>query len=72
MCTAKVWDMVGYCRYSGISGHRGRVADEQARQHKAAMVRNLIQKLEGSFSYSGTVHIDSDTKQELLAMMNSL
>ena len=51
---------------------RDRVANEQARQNKAAMVRSLIQKLQGSFSYSGTVHIDSDAKQELLAMVNSL
>ncbi len=55
------------------AGHlRKRVADEQARQDKAILVRNLIQKLQGSFSYSGTVHIDGDTKQELLAMVNSL
>ena len=55
------------------AGHlRKRVADEQARQDKATLVRNLIQKLQGSFSYSGTVHIDGDAKQELLAMVNSL
>lgn len=119
MYTAKVGDMVGYCRFGGTGGHmmgagfghvtkinghghifldtgkvfdkhgdergtkyglhlvdaehlRDRLTNEQARQNKAAMVRSLIQKLEGSFSYSGTVHIDGDTKQELLAMVNSL
>ena len=119
MYTAKVGDMVGYCRFGGTGGHmmgvgfgkvtkinghghyhldtgkvfdkhgdergtkyglhlvnaehlRDRVANEQARQNKAAMVRSLIQKLQGSFSYSGTVHIDSDAKQQLLAMVNSL
>ena len=120
MYTAKVGDMVGYCRFGGTGGHmmgvgfgkvtkinghghirldtgkefdkhgderglkygkthlvdaeilRDRVVNEQARQNKAAMVRSLIQKLQGSFSYSGTVHIDGDAKQELLAMVNSL
>ena len=51
---------------------RNRVAENQAQRNKATMVRDLIRKLEGSFSYAGTVHIDSDTKQELLAMVNSL
>jgi hypothetical protein len=51
---------------------RNRVAENQVQRKKATMVRDLIRKLEGSFSYAGTVHIDSDTKQELLAMVNSL
>jgi len=51
---------------------RNRVAENQAQRNKATMVRDLIRKLEGSFSYAGTVHIDSDTKQELLAIVNSL
>ena len=51
---------------------RNRVAENLAQGKKATMVRDLIRKLEGSFSYAGTVHIDSDTKQELLAMVNSL
>ena len=51
---------------------RNRVAENQAQRNKATMVRDLIRRLEGSFSYAGTVHIDSDTKQELLAMVNSL
>jgi len=51
---------------------RNRVAENLAQGKKATMVRDLIRKLEGSFSYAGTVHIDSDTKQELLAIVNSL
>ena len=51
---------------------RNRVAENLAQGKKATMVRDLIHKLEGSFSYAGTVHIDSDTKQELLAIVNSL
>ena len=77
--TGKVFDKHGNERGTNYGVHLvdaeylcERVAKEQARQDKAAMVRSLIQKLEGSFSYSGTVHIDGDAKQELLAMVNTL
>jgi hypothetical protein len=74
------FDKLGYSRDKNFSRRRliepqtlrRELADQVDRRERAQLVRGLISKLEGSFSYSGTPHISPELRQELLEMVNKL
>jgi hypothetical protein len=54
------------------SSLRQQLADQAARRDRVQTVRSMISKLEGSFTYAGSVHVSPELRQELLELVNKL